>query len=169
MSKSQSDNLSFQKVYRQSDFSGKTALTLSSWFGTGLVPVASGTFGTLGAIPLILFLDHLGAWYRTLILVVVVVIAIWTAGRSQDLLGRNDPSEVVIDEVAGFLLTLFLLPCSWLSLGSGFVLFRLFDILKPYPVRQSESLSGGFGIVMDDLLAGLYAHLGVRILLFFIQ
>ena len=102
-------------------------------------------------------------------MVVVVVIAIWTAGRSQDLLGRNDPSEVVIDEVAGFLLTLFLLPCSWLSLGSGFVLFRLFDILKPYPVRQSESLRGGFGIVMDDLLAGLYAHLGVRILLFFIQ
>jgi phosphatidylglycerophosphatase A len=169
MSKSQSDNLSFQKVYRQSDFSGKTALTLSSWFGTGRVPVASGTFGTLGAIPLILLLDHLGAWYRTLILVVVVVIAIWTAGRSQDLLGRNDPSEVVIDEVAGFLLTLFLLPCSWLSLCSGFILFRLFDILKPYPVRQSESLSGGFGIVIDDLLAGLYAHLGVRILLFFIQ
>ena len=108
-------------------------------------------------------------WIRPFILAITVGIAIWTAGRSQDLLGRNDPSEVVIDEVAGFLVTMFLLPSTWLTLGLGFVLFRVFDVLKPYPVRQAESLRGGLGIVTDDLLAGLYAHLGVRILLVIIK
>jgi phosphatidylglycerophosphatase A len=169
MSKSLSDNLTFQKVFKQSGFSGKTALILASWFGSGLVPVASGTFGTLAAVPVLLCLDHLGMWIRPFILAITVGIAIWTAGRSQDLLGRNDPSEVVIDEVAGFLVTMFLLPSTWLTLGLGFVLFRVFDVLKPYPVRQAESLSGGLGIVMDDLLAGVYAHLGVRILLVIIK
>jgi phosphatidylglycerophosphatase A len=74
---------------------------------------------------------------------------------------------VVIDEVAGLLVTMFLVPLSWLALGLGFTLFRFFDILKPYPVRQAERLRGGLGIVMDDLLAGLYAHICLRIILFF--
>ena len=81
----------------------------------------------------------------------------------------SDPSEVVIDEVAGFLLTMFLLPLSWLTLGLGFILFRVFDILKPYPIKQAEKLRGGLGIVMDDLVAGIYAHLCVRLILFFVK
>lgn len=169
MSKSQSDTLSFRKIFSQSDFSGKTILALSTWFGTGLLPIAPGTFGTLAAIPLILCLNELGMWYSAFTLIIVVGVAIWTAGRSQALLGRDDPREVVIDEVAGFLLTTFLLPPSWLALGLGFILFRFFDILKPYPVRQSEKLRGGFGIVIDDLLAGVYAYAGVRIILFLIR
>jgi phosphatidylglycerophosphatase A len=99
---------------------------------------------------------------------VVIVAAIWASDRTQKLLGRTDPSEVVIDEVAGFLVTMLLLPVSLVSVGLGFIFFRFFDIVKPWPVRQSERLKGGFGIVVDDLLAGVYAHLCLRGILVFV-
>jgi len=75
---------------------------------------------------------------------------------------------VVIDEVAGFLVTMLLLPISFVNMGLGFILFRFFDIVKPWPVRQAERLKGGFGIVVDDLLAGVYAHLCLRGILVFV-
>ena len=168
MSKSQSDSL-LKGVFGQSGFSGKIALILSTWFGTGLIPVAPGTFGTLGAIPFIILLIDLGVLYKSLILVIFAAIAVWVSGRAEDLLKDHDPSAVVIDEVAGFFLTMFFLPFSWLTLGLGFILFRFFDILKPYPIKRLERLKRGFGIVMDDLLAGLYAYAGVLIILFFLK
>jgi phosphatidylglycerophosphatase A len=168
MSKSQSDNLWKKGIFRQSAFSGKVALVLSTWFGIGLFPFASGTVGTLGAIPFILLFIDLGFLYKCLILVIFTAIAVWVSGKTQDLLKEHDPSAVVIDEVAGFFLTMFFVPFSWLSLVLGFLLFRFFDILKPYPIRRLERLKGGFGIVLDDLLAGLYAYAGVKILLLFI-
>jgi len=157
MPKDRSDNVHILDGFKNSGFSGKTALVLSTWFGSGLLPVAPGTFGTLAAVPLILLLDHIGIWYNAFIVLVVIGIAVWSAELTQDLLKKQDPSEVVIDEVAGFLLAMVLLPSSWPALGLGFCLFRFFDILKPFPIRQSERLRGGVGIVMDDLLAGLYA------------
>ena len=111
MSKSQSDSL-LKGVFGQSDFSGKIALILSTWFGTGLIPVAPGTFGTLGAIPFIILLIDLGVLYKSLILVIFAAIAVWVSGRTEDLLKDHDPSAVVIDEVAGFFLTMFFLPFS---------------------------------------------------------
>lgn len=162
MSKDQSDNLSVPDAFRQTGFYGKIALILATWFGFGLAPVASGTFGTLAAVPLILLLNYFGEWYGAFALVVVIVVAIWASDRTQELLGRTDPSEVVIDEVAGFLVTMLLLPTSLVNVVLGFVLFRFFDIVKPWPVRQTERLKGGFGIVVDDLLAGVYAHLCLR-------
>lgn len=169
MSKLQSDNFSLKETFRKSDFSGKIALVLSTWFGTGLLPVAPGTFGTLATVPVVLGLSCLGIWYSVFALITITGIAVWSSNLSRQLLGRNDPSEVVIDEVAGFLVTMFLVPRAWLPLCSGFILFRFFDILKPYPIKKVERLKGGYGIVMDDMLAGLYAHLGVRIILFFIM
>jgi len=169
MSKSQSDKFEIWSIFREAGFSGKISLTLSTWFGTGLLPVAPGTFGTLGAVPLVFVLACLGTVPGVFIIVMVVAVAIWASDRSRELLGNGDPSEVVIDEVAGFLLTMFLLPLSWLTLGLGFILFRIFDIFKPYPIKQAEKLRGGLGIVMDDLVAGIYAHLCVRLILFFIK
>jgi phosphatidylglycerophosphatase A len=169
MSKSQSDKFEIWSIFRKADFSGKISLTLSTWFGTGLLPVAPGTFGTLGAVPLVFGLACLRSVPGVFIIAMVVAVAIWTSERSQELLGNGDPSEVVIDEVAGFLLTMFLLPPSCMTLGLGFVLFRVFDILKPYPIKQAEKLWGGLGIVMDDLVAGIYAHLSVRLILFFVK
>lgn len=169
MSISQSDNLPIWSIFRKSDFSGKIALGLSAWFGTGLLPIAPGTFGTLAAVPIAFGLAYLGIGYSAFIIAIVIAVAIWTSGRCQKILGSDDPSVVVIDEVAGFLLTMFLLPPSWLTFGLGFVLFRFFDILKPYPIRKVEKLRGGLGIVMDDLLAGIYAHFGIRIILFLLR
>lgn len=168
MSKSQSDNLFIKEVFGRSDFSGKVALVLSTWFGAGLFPVAPGTVGTLGAIPFVILLIDLGVFYKCLILVIFVAIALRVSDRTQALLKEKDPSAVVIDEVAGFFLTMFFLPFSWLTLVSGFILFRIFDILKPYPIKRLERLKGGFGIVTDDLLAGLYAYAGVKIGLLFV-
>jgi phosphatidylglycerophosphatase A len=169
MSKSQSHSLLMKEILGRSDFSGKVALVLSTLFGIGLFPVAPGTLGTLGAIPFIIFLTDLGVLYKGLILVIFVAIAVWVSGRAEDLLKDHDPSAVVIDEVAGFFLTMFFLPFSWQNLVLGFILFRFFDILKPYPIKRLERLKGGFGIVMDDLLAGLYAYAGVLIILFFLK
>jgi len=152
-------------IFRKSGFSGKTALVLSTWFGSGCLPIAPGTFGTLAAVPLILVLNNFRIWYSAITLLIVVGIAVWSAGLTQDLLEKKDPSEIVIDEVAGFLLATALLPFSWLSFGLVFFLFRFFDILKPYPIKHLERLRGGIGIVMDDLLAGLYACAGTWVIL----
>lgn len=162
MLRDQSDNLSVPDAFKQTGFNGKVALILATWFGSGLMPVASGTFGTLTAVPFVMLLSYVGGWYGGLGLIIITAVAVWTSHRTQELLGRPDPSEVVIDEVAGFSVTMFLLPLSWSSVGLGFILFRFFDIVKPWPVRQAERLNGGFGIVMDDLLAGVYAHLFLR-------
>ncbi len=152
-------------LFRKSGFSGKTALVLSTWFGSGCLPIAPGSFGTLAAVPLILVLNNFGIWYSAFTLLIVVGIAVWSAGLTEDLLEKKDPSEIVIDEVAGFLLATALLPFSWLSLGLVFFLFRFFDILKPYPIKHLERLRGGIGIVMDDILAGLYACAGTWVIL----
>ena len=168
MSDSQSDTLKFREAFGKADSFEKLVLCFSSWFGAGLMPGAPGTFGTLTAVPLILVLNHFGEFYNGLALIFFIPMAIWSSALCERRLGRNDPPEVVIDEVTGFLLTLFLLPLSWFTLCLGFVLFRFFDIAKPFPIRRLEKrLTGGTGIVLDDLLAGVYANLSLRLVIFF--
>jgi len=167
MSLNQSDILKITKVIKNANLLDKIALLLSIWFGTGLLPGIPGTFGTAGAIPLYLLIDFLCPGYQALFLLITIIGAIWSSHRSQCILGRVDPREIVIDEMAGFLLTIFLIPFTWRSLIAGFFLFRFFDILKPPPIKTVEKkVKGGFGIVLDDLLAGLYAHLSLRLLLY---
>lgn len=168
MSVPQSDTLKFREAFRKAGIFDKLALCFSSWFGAGLMPRAPGTFGALTGVPLIFFLDHLGELYKGLALIFFILVAIWSSTLCERRLGINDPPEVVIDEVAGFLLTLYLLPLSWFTLCFGFVLFRLFDIAKPFPIRRLEKkLTGGTGIVLDDLLAGVYANLSLRLVIYF--
>ena len=162
MSKAQSDSLSFLDVFKKSGPSGKTALILSTWFGSGLFPVASGTAGSLAALPFIFVLNMLEMWQRASTLAIFIAIAVWSSGLTQKLLEREDPSEVVIDEVAGFALTMSLVPFSPASLAVGFFLFRIFDIIKPYPIKDLEGMRGGLGIVMDDLL---FAGIGTGVIL----
>ena len=101
------------------------------------------------------------------------VVAVWSAQQSAHSAaqrpdsGKVDPQEVVIDEVMGMAVTLAFLPLSLKTIGSGFLLFRIFDIAKPFPARRSEKLPGGWGIVMDDVIAGIYANVGLRIILSF--
>jgi len=149
--------------FRKTALPDKVALILSSCFGIGLIPVAQGTFGTLAAIPLAAALARVGPVAGAYFLFFFVLLAVWVSARSAGALDKEDPAEVVIDEAAGLLLTLFLLPATAFNLCLGFVLFRLFDILKPYPIRRLERMGGGAGIVLDDLLAGVYANVCIRI------
>jgi phosphatidylglycerophosphatase A len=150
--------------FRKAGLLDKLALILSSCFGFGLIPLAQGTFGTLAGIPLAIALAHVGPMAAAYLLFFFVLLSIWTSGRSARALEKDDPAEVVIDETAGLLLTLFLLPVTGFNLCLGFILFRLFDILKPFPIRRLEKVEGGAGIVLDDLLAGVYGNLCLRLL-----
>jgi phosphatidylglycerophosphatase A len=167
MPETESEHLGISAVFRQTGIYGKTALILGTWFGSGLSPVASGTFGTLAAAPLVALSGIFSPLSSVLILMIMTLVAIWASQVVHNLLNRVDPSEVVIDEVAGFLLTMLWIPLSWGTVLAGFLLFRLFDIWKPWPANAAERLHGGLGIVLDDLVAGLYANLGLRVILIF--
>lgn len=131
---------------------------------TGYAPVAPGTVGSLVGL-LILFAIRIGGdpMVEVAVLVAVIVSGVWAAGVVEDQVGKEDPGIVVVDEVAGMLVTLFWIPLTWPTALLGFVAFRLFDIIKPFPARRAERLPGGWGIVADDVFAGVYAYIVVRL------
>ena len=134
----------------------RVAWTLATWFGCGLVPGAPGTMGTLGAIPLYLLVARAGRPGVALAAMVATAVGVWAASRVARELGTKDPQVVVIDEVAGFLWTMLpMREMSWRAVGVGFLLFRVLDSVKPWPVRRFEKLPSGWGIVMDDVAAGV--------------
>ncbi len=146
----------------------KLAYVLAVWFGCGLVPYAPGTAGTVGAIPLYLVLRPHGWTAVAIAAAVVTLVGVWSASVVAAKTGLKDPQKVVIDEVAGFLVTMLPAPThGWWSVGAGFVLFRLFDQLKPWPARAAERRwPGGLGIVFDDVFAGMWGAavlLGLRL------
>jgi phosphatidylglycerophosphatase A len=124
-------------------------------FGAGYSPVAPGTVGSLVAAVAIWLLPFTTVRLAVTLLV-VTLIGIWAGSRVERALGRKDPSVIVIDEVAGMLLSVIGLPRSIPVLVTAFLLFRLFDIWKPFPARESQALTGGMGVMVDDLIAGLY-------------
>ena len=139
------------------------AVTLATWFGCGYFPWGPGTAGSLAAV-LIAAAAHfyLGAGRVFLVASVLVLLlpSIWAATRTAQVAGRKDPGLVVVDEVLGQWLTLAgATTLNWKSFAAGFLLFRLFDIWKPWPVRTLEKLPEGTGIVADDLAAGVYGAL----------
>jgi phosphatidylglycerophosphatase A len=151
------------EAFRKASLPDKLALVLASCFGVGLIPAAQGTFGTLAAIPLAAAIAQLSPLAGAYVLFFSILLAIWVSARSAAVLENEDPGEIVIDEAVGLLVTLFLLPATMPNLWLGFVLFRVFDILKPYPIRRLEKIGGGAGIVLDDLLAGVYANVCLRL------
>jgi phosphatidylglycerophosphatase A len=131
------------------------AFALASAFGAGYSPVAPGTAGSL-VTAVAIWLLPLTPLRIAVALVVVTVVGIWAGSRVERVLGRKDPGVIVIDEVAGMLLSVILLPRRLPVLVTAFLLFRLFDVWKPFPARESQSLTGGVGVMVDDLIAGLY-------------
>lgn len=141
----------------------RLALLLATWFGCGYWPWGPGTAGSLAAIAIAAALNFFLVPSRTFLIGLVIVFllpAIWSSTRAEHLLNRKDPGNVVIDEVVGQWLTLAgAAALNWKTLLAGFILFRVFDIWKPWPVRQFEKLPEGSGIVADDLAAGIYGAL----------
>ena len=128
---------------------------LASLFGAGYSPVASGTVGSFITLVAIWLLPWT-TFGLVVALVVVTLVGLWAGSRVERVLGRKDPGLIVIDEVAGMLLSVIGLPRSIPVLVTAFLLFRLFDIWKPFPARESQALTGGMGVMVDDLIAGLY-------------
>ncbi len=132
---------------------------LAWWFGLGRMPFSPGTFGTIGAIPLVYGLACLGPIPYMIGTLVFIVFAIFVAHAYETMHGEHDSSQIVIDEVAGFLVTMTWVPLTLKMWFAGFVLFRLFDIVKPFPISYlDQRIEGGFGTVIDDVAAGLAAN-----------
>ncbi len=133
---------------------------LAFGFGSGLLPKAPGTFGTLAAIPIYLLIQPLSLWIYLLLVSAGFLVGIWICDQTSKDLGVHDHSGIVWDEIIGYLLAMAFVPLSlwWVLIGFG--LFRLFDILKPWPIGWLDKrIGGGLGIMLDDLVAGLFAGL----------
>jgi phosphatidylglycerophosphatase A len=129
---------------------------LALGFGSGLVPRAPGTAGTVVAIPVYLLLQPLALPYYAALVVLLALAGIAICGQTASRLGVHDHPGIVWDEIVGYLVTMAFAPPGWLWVALGFLLFRLFDILKPWPIRWCDrKVSGGLGIMLDDLLAGV--------------
>ncbi|MBM3807293.1 MAG: phosphatidylglycerophosphatase A [Acidimicrobiia bacterium] len=139
------------------------AVFVASFGYVGYFPFAPGTAGSLAALALFAFVRWIGVpWIELATIAAVAAAGVWAAHGTERALGRKDPGIVVIDEVLGMLMTLALLPVSLAGVAVGFLLFRLFDVIKPYPAAQLEHVHGGIGIMADDAVAGLYAYLVLR-------
>jgi phosphatidylglycerophosphatase A len=144
---------------------GDPVALIATWFGSGLLPKAPGTWGSLAALPAALLLHWIGGpWMLVAGSMVAFAVGIWAAARYAAALGKADPSEVVIDEVAAQWLVLSVLPLTPFAWLAGFAFFRFFDVAKPWPVSLADRrLKGGIGIMADDMVAALYAILLILI------
>ncbi len=142
---------------------------LSLGFGSGLAPVAPGTFGTAASILPYLFLARLELHYYMALVLLAFTCGIYICGYTSDTLGTHDHSGIVWDEFVGFWITMIAAPSGWWWIALGFVLFRFFDIVKPWPVKLADTkMKGGFGIMIDDVLAGLYALVCMQLTMYVI-
>jgi phosphatidylglycerophosphatase A len=142
---------------------------LALGFGSGLAAKMPGTFGTLAVLPFLWVLSsELSVAIYMAICLIVSVVGIWLCERTANDMGVHDDSSIVWDEFAGMLITMIAVPLSWQTLLAGFLLFRLFDILKPFPISLLDKhVHGGFGIMIDDIFAGLFALGCLHLVLYF--
>ncbi len=142
---------------------------LALGFGSGLAPKAPGTVGTLVALPLYYFMAQLPLLHYLMITAVLFIIGVWLCGYTASKLGVHDHPGIVFDEIVGYLITMIAVPFSWPMLLAGFVLFRFFDAVKPWPISWCDkNLHGGFGIMFDDVLAGLASLILLQLYLHFL-
>jgi phosphatidylglycerophosphatase A len=137
-----------------------TLLFIATFFNIGRLPLAPGTWASLVTTVLVYFIKpywQAPLYIQIAVIVIVFVLGIPAASAAERHFKKKDPRSCVIDEVAGQMLSLLLVPHNIYLYGAGFFLFRLFDILKPFPVRNAEKIPAGFGIMLDDIVAGLYA------------
>jgi len=133
-------------------------LFISQGAYSGRSPIAPGTAGTVVGLLIFLVMKDLAPVHYLAICVLVFLAGTWTAGRTEVMLGCTDCSSIVIDEIAGYLVAMFMVPTGWNFMVAGFFVFRAFDIVKPWPLRRLEKLHGGLGVMLDDIGAGIYSN-----------
>ena len=138
---------------------------LAFGFGSGFLPKAPGTFGTLAAMPLYLLLVSFPVWLYAVLLVIAFCLGILICGKTSEYLRTHDHSGIVWDEFVGYWITMFMAPVSWVWMFVGFFIFRIFDIFKPWPIKKIDKhVKGGLGIMLDDVLAGIMGALCIQAL-----
>ena len=146
------------------NFKQKTVMFLATGCYIGNISFAPGTFGSVLGLLLCFFLSKINFSIAVLLTLIFILSAIWIAGEAEKILGEEDPGCIVIDEIAGIILTLSGLPFNITSMTVGFLIFRVLDIWKPYPIRLLENkFSGGIGIVLDDVVAGILSNVILRV------
>ena len=141
----------------------KSVMFLATGCFIGNISFAPGTFGSILGLPLCFFLSKINLLIAVFLTVIFIFIAIWIAQRAEKIVNTEDPGCIVIDEIAGILVTFTALPFNLISVALGFLIFRALDIWKPYPISWIErKLSGGAGIVMDDVAAGICSNMVLR-------
>ena len=139
-------------------------LFLATGLGAGYSPLVPGTMGTLLAIPVFLLLSCIPSPVYEWTIIAFFFLASWVSDKAQSHWGKKDDQRIVIDEIMGFFMAMMWLPKTALFVTLGFVLFRLFDIVKPPPVRRLEQVRGGYGVVLDDVMAGIYANIVLQVI-----
>jgi phosphatidylglycerophosphatase A len=137
-------------------------LALATVLGVGYAPVAPGTFGSAAGLLVWWPLHSASVGVQAAAIVALFAIGSWSGSVAERHFGRTDPSQVVIDELMGMLITLFLNPVGWRGAAAAFLLFRLADVVKPFPANRFERLPGGVGVMADDAMAAIYANLVLR-------
>jgi phosphatidylglycerophosphatase A len=147
---------------------GKTIrffILLATGFGVGYSPIAPGTLGTLVAIPIYYFLSEIHFPLYEITLIGFFFLAVWVSEKTESISGKKDDPRIVIDEIMGFFITMLWMTKTSFFILIGFVLFRFFDILKPFPIRRFEKIKGGYGVVLDDVMAGIFANVILRLII----
>ena len=148
-------------------FRERAVLFLATGFFIGTVPFAPGTFGSIIGLPICFLISRLDILIAVICTILFILFAIWMAAVAEKVLKKKDAGEIVIDEIAGLIVTFIGIPFTLKTVIVGFIIFRAFDILKPFPIRLLEKkVAGGPGIVLDDVLAGLYANLILRLAIY---
>lgn len=145
--------------------SDRAAIVVATGFGAGYSPIAPGTAGSLVGLLLFWPLQMTPPWVQVAVTAAAYFAGVAASTRLAHRLGRKDPGAAVIDEVVGMWLSLLFLPFTPATAVAAFLLFRVLDVFKPYPARQLEALPGGWGIMTDDVMAGVYANLVLRAVL----
>ncbi len=131
--------------------------------------VAPGTAGTVVGVLIYLGMKGLSPWPYLALCILLCLIGIWAAGQAEKILGCKDCPSIVIDEIAGYVISLFLVPHGWQYVVAGFLIFRIFDIVKPWPLRRLQDLRGGTGVMIDDIGAGIYTNIVLQAAVFFLS
>ena len=148
-------------------FRERAILLAATGLYIGAIPVAPGTFGSLIGLPLCFLLSRLSFLQSVMFILIFILFAVGIASAAEKILKQKDPGQIVIDEIAGILVTFVGLPFNLKTALAGFIIFRLFDILKPFPIRiLDKRLEGGSGVVLDDVLAGVYGNLILRLVFY---